>query len=413
MLVQEMTRTVTDQSLPVKFPSDQDASGRSLGADELEALERVIRSGVLTCTKGTFVRDFERDFAALIGSSHAIACSSGSAAVHAAVAAIDPEPGDEIISSPITDMGAISPILYQGAIPVFADVHPVSGNVTADSVARVLSDRTKAIIVTHLFGWPCPMTEILRLADGHGIPVIEDCSQAYLARHSGRCVGTLGAIGCFSLQQGKHLTAGEGGIVVSEDPQLARRMRLFVNKAWGYGDPNPDHYFLALNYRMTELQGAVLGPQLARLPEFVAHRREMVALLAEELADAPGVALPNPSAEDEHAFWRVCLRVDPAIVPGGCDQLARRLQEAGILCAPRYIRKPAFQCEIFAQQRTFGQSRFPFTLARPAAVDYSAGNFPGTFDMLERALVLGWNEKITPAHVQLIGSVVRRCLILG
>ena len=202
----------------------------------------------------------------------AYACSHGTAAIHAAVAACDPEPGDEIVTSPITDMGALTPILYQGAIPVFADVDPATCNVTAASIERVLSERTKAVIVTHLFGSPCDMTGIMELCRPRGIAVIEDCAQSFLARHQSQTVGTIGDIGAFSLQQGKHITTGEGGLVLTNNPDYARRMFLFINKAWGYGDVSPDHYFLALNYRMTELHGAVAVAQLDKLEDVVDRR---------------------------------------------------------------------------------------------------------------------------------------------
>ena len=135
-----------------------------------------------------------------------------------------------------------------------------------------LSERTKAIIVTHLFGNPCVMGEIMELANARKIPVIEDCAQAYLAKHAGKPVGTIGSIGCFSMQQGKHMTTGEGGLVCTNDDAHARRMFLFINKAWGYGDAHPDHYFLALNYRISELQGAVAVAQLDKLEGVVKDR---------------------------------------------------------------------------------------------------------------------------------------------
>src|ERR1700674_5273526 len=165
------TTALRDEEL--QLPSDQDASGRSLGKEELERLREVLESGVLTSTKGTAVKAFERRFAASLGVCHAHACASGTAAIHAAVAAIDPEPGDEIITSPITDMGALTPILYQGAIPVFADVDPATYSVTAASIEKCLGPRTRAIIVTHLFGNPGPMDEIVVLAKSRGVPVIE------------------------------------------------------------------------------------------------------------------------------------------------------------------------------------------------------------------------------------------------
>ena len=161
-------------------------------------------------------------------------------------------------------MGAITPILYQGAIPVFADVDPRTYNVTAATIAARISPKTRAIIVTHLFGNPAPMAEIMELANRSGIPVIEDSAQAMLATVDGKSIGTMGAIGCFSLQQGKHITTGEGGVVVTNDPALDRKMYLYINKGWGYGDSKPDHYFLALNYRVSELQGAVALAPVAK-----------------------------------------------------------------------------------------------------------------------------------------------------
>ncbi|NJO67841.1 MAG: DegT/DnrJ/EryC1/StrS family aminotransferase, partial [Rhodospirillales bacterium] len=267
-----MTELAVKAEPRITLPSDQDSSGRTLGAEELEQLRSVIESGTLTCTKGTACANLETRFAEMIGSRFAIASSSGSAAIHTAIAAVDPEPGDEIITTSITDMGAITPILYQGAIPVFADVEPKTCNVTAETIEPCISERTRAIIVTHLFGNPCEMKPIVELACKHGIPIIEDCAQAFLARIDDQYIGTFGAMACFSLQQGKHITTGEGGLTVTNDPDYARRVRLYVNKAWGYGDPKPDHYFLALNYRLTELQGAVALAQMEKLQAGVDQR---------------------------------------------------------------------------------------------------------------------------------------------
>jgi len=391
----------------IELPSDQDHTGRTLGKEEIELLSQVIKSGTLTSTKGTAVSTLEKKFAELLGSKHAIACASGSAAIHVAVAALDPEPGDEIVSSPITDMGAISPVLFQGAIPVFADVDPRTCNITAETIEACLSDRTRGIVVTHLFGNPAEMGPIMELAERRNIPVIEDCAQAYMASSGGRMVGTMGAIGCYSLQQGKHITTGEGGLVVTDDPDLARRVTLFVNKAWGYGDPNPDHYFLALNYRLTELQGAVAVAQLDKLEAGVKQRQAMASRLTEQLHDLPGIETPWHADDAVHSYWRYCLFVDQAEVPGGSPALGAGLKQRGIFAAPRYIQKPAFQCAVIKDQRTFGNSRFPFTLARPEAVDYSPSRFPGTFSGLERVIVFPWNEAFNETHIDFIASAVR------
>lgn len=388
------------------LPSDQDSSGRTLGEEELALLREVISSGTLTATKGSQTPRLEAEFATLTGATHVIACASGSAAVHVAIAAVDPEPGDEIVTTSITDMGALTPILYQGAIPVFADVDPVSGNVTADSIAARLSDRTRAIVVTHLFGRPADMTTIMQLADSRNIPVIEDCAQAYLASHRGQLVGRFGAIGCFSSQQGKHMTTGEGGLVVTDDNALARRMRVFVNKGWPYGEPGPDHEFIALNYRITELQSAVARGQLAKLEDSVQTRITMADRLTKQLAALPGITPPEASQGDIHSYWRYPILADGDVLEGGPVALSRELREVAIPSAPRYIDKPAFKCAVIAEQRTFGASRWPFTLARPEAVDYRPELFPGTFAYLDRVLVLPWNERLTSEHVDRLADAI-------
>jgi dTDP-4-amino-4,6-dideoxygalactose transaminase len=197
-------------------------------------------------------------------------------------------------------------------------------------------------------------------------------------------------------------------LCVTDDANLARRIRLFVNKAWGYGDPDPDHYFLALNYRLTELQGAVALAQLEKLVRRVEQRRKMAARLSAQLEDLAGITTPRSASDAVHVFWRYCLWVDEKAVPGGSPALGGGLKRQGIAAAPRYIQKPAFQCEIFRDQRTFGRSRFPFTLARPRTVDYAPARFPGVFECLRDVLVLPWNERFTEQHVDFIAGAVRR-----
>jgi len=395
------------KKIAIPLPSDQDASGRTLGDDEIAMVTQAIRTGTLTATKGEFTKQLEIRFAKCMDSLHSHACSSGSAALHTAVAAINPEPGEEVITTSITDMGALSAILFQGAIPRFADVDPRTYNVTAETIERCISPRTRAIMVTHLFGNPCEMTEIVQLACSRGIPIIEDCAQAFMAEHHGKLVGSIGDIGCFSLQQGKHITTGEGGMVTSSDPDLARRMFLFINKAWGYGDPNPDHYFLAPNYRTNELTSAVALAQLDKLEDSVCNRTQMADVLTGLLQGIPGVYCPTIRSGNKHTYWKYCLDVDASVIPGGTVALGKLLKDQGVFCGPRYIQKPAFQCQIIRDQRTFGNSRFPFNHAAPEALDYAPEKFPGTFEALSRVLVLPWSERYQQHHVEYIADVIR------
>ena len=250
----------------------------------IEQFRAVLESGTLNCTRGTFVSRLEREFAARYGGDGWF-CT---AAIHCALAALDLEIGDEVVTTSVTDMGAITPILACGAVPVFADIDARGFNVTAASMERVLTPRTRAVIVTHLFGVPCEMDAIVALCRARDLWLIEDAAQAPYATLNGARMGTMGDVGCFSLQQGKHFSCGEGGLVLTRDGILARRMRLFHDKAWGYGDAAPDHDFAAPNYRMTELAGAVALAQLDRVEGVVADRRNSAGAFLECIADVPG-----------------------------------------------------------------------------------------------------------------------------
>jgi dTDP-4-amino-4,6-dideoxygalactose transaminase len=402
--------TPTLQPEIIKLPSDQDATGRTFGAEEIAAVTEVLESGTLITTKGKFGKLLEESFAKRLGVKYAYACNSGSAAVHVAVAAINPNPGDEIITTSITDMGALTPIIFQGAIPVFCDVDPKTLNVTAETIEKALSEKTRAIIVTHLFGNPCEMKAIMELADSKGIPVIEDTAQSFLAECDGKYVGAIGKIGAFSFQQGKHMTTGEGGIVVTDDDEIARRMYLFINKAWGYGDANPDHYFASLNYRMTELQAALAYEQLKKLDACVEQRQRMARLLDEKLAGIDGIESYQPTENSTMTYWKYCLRVDDTKIADGAVGLAKALKTYDVASAPRYVVKPAYKCRVFTEQNTFGDSHYPFNLARPEAVDYNDDNFQGTIKGLHDVLVLPFNERYEERHIEFLASSIREAV---
>src|SRR5262249_48310442 len=168
---------------------------------------------------------------------------------------------------------------------------------------------------------------ILELCKSRNIPVIEDVAQSFLSKWKGKPLGTLGDIGCFSLQQGKHMSTGEGGMGVTSNPALARRMKLFIDKAGGYGGPKPDHYFLALNYRMTELAGAVALAQLDKLEMMLQQRIAMCNLLTQSIAGIPGVEAPVTTPGGTHVYWRYSIQVDPSIIKGGADAFGAKLKE--------------------------------------------------------------------------------------
>jgi dTDP-4-amino-4,6-dideoxygalactose transaminase len=231
---------------------------RKVGEDELEELREVIESAWLFRWGGKKVEAFEKAFAERHGVRFAIACTSGTAAIHLAIAALQLDPGDEVITAPITDIGTVTPILKEGGIPIFADIDPETGNIDPESAEKLISPRTKAILVVHLAGNPCDMDAFMDIAKRHNLTLIEDCAQAHLAEYKGKLVGTIGQIGCFSLQQSKHITTGDGGVAITDDEELATKMALFMDKGWERGamTPHRKYVMLGLNYRMNELTGA-------------------------------------------------------------------------------------------------------------------------------------------------------------
>ncbi|MGP3960355.1 DegT/DnrJ/EryC1/StrS family aminotransferase [Nonomuraea sp. 3N208] len=372
-------------------------AGRTLGHEEVAALDRVIRSGMLNSVWGTEARALEREVGALYGSRHAIACASGTAALHLSVVAAAPDPGDEIITTPITDFGTVAPILAQNAVPVFADVDPTDGNVDPDAVAALIGPRTRAIMAVHLFGAPARIGELRDLADEHGLTLIEDCAQAWLTElPGGRYAGTAGHVGTLSLQQWKHITCGDGGLAITDDDELARRMRLFADKGWDRA-AGRSHESLGLNYRMTELQAAVARAQLEKLPGVVESRRRTAVQLIEALrgldaGQGARLRLPRP---DGHAWW-----LFPLVLPGGdAPELAEHLSAAGIPARAGYLKEPLNRAPLW-DRPVYGTSRYPLEGYRPAACPEAERLVGSTL------LIIDWNEHYTSEHVKVIADAI-------
>ncbi|MBA8955895.1 dTDP-4-amino-4,6-dideoxygalactose transaminase [Actinomadura namibiensis] len=370
--------------------------GRTIGAEERAAVLRVLDSAVLCGTFGTETRALEAEVGALYG-REVVACSSGTAALHLAVAAVGPEPGDEVITTPISDFGTVAPILAQNAVPVFADVDPATGNLDPAAVEAAITPRTRAIIAVHLFGAPADTAALRAVADRHGLALVEDCAQAWLGTApDGGPLGRHGDVACLSLQQYKHITAGDGGLAMTADPELARRMRLFMDKGWDRALGRV-HLAFGLNYRMTELAAAVARAQVGKVAGVVARRRERAARLLAALAGLPGLGLPDPRG---HAWWMFPLTVPDR--PGN-RAWAGGLAAEGIPALAGYLERPLYANPALAGAPVYGGSRFPLDRG------YPAGLCPNAERLIERTLVaLPWNEGYTDGDVDDIAHAVRR-----
>jgi perosamine synthetase len=392
-----------------KLPTFLDAEGRTFGAEEERLVLDALRSGCLSRNGGAMVQRLEHAFAAALGVPHVVACSSGTAAVHLALAALDLDPGDEVIVPPITDIGTILPVLWQNAVPVFADVDPLTMCLAPDDVAAKMSPRTRAVIAVHLAGQPCDMRALCTLRDRHGVVLIEDCSQAYWAEHDGRFVGTIGDLACFSLQQSKHMTCGEGGLLATANSEYAERARLFADKAWPRDNSSLGSMrflFLAQNYRLSELQGAVALAQLGKVQATVARRRARAAELSALLADVPEVEVPLAPAGTTHAFWLYMLRVNPARCGVSTRIFGAALLAEGVPAWVQYIVDPLYLSPLFTEPNTYGRSGYP--LREFGRQDYQRGLCPNAERGLQNVIAIWWNESYDDEHVRQIADAIRK-----
>lgn len=379
------------------YPTVGGASGRTVGDEELANLTEVIRSGMLNRSGGKFVPAIEDKFARHLGMEHCVASTSGTAAIHVAVGAVNPNPGDEIITGPITDMGTVIPILAQNAIPVFGDLRRDNIGLDADDVARRINERTRAIIAVHLCGNATDMDPLMKLAERHNLYLIEDCSQAYGTLYKGRHVGTIGHMGTFSLQQSKHITTGDGGLTVTNDDELGERAVLFANKGWpNYGTGARNYVMFGMNYRMTELQAAVLDAQIDKVNWVTARRNELGDRICRALEALEGIEVPRVSEGGRHTYWFLPLLMDQSKLGVSTSKLAQALAKEGAPCGAHYIGQPIFMYDLLREKRIYGDSDFPFSLQPEGQqVRYERGETPGTEQILDDLLQVSINEKMT------------------
>jgi perosamine synthetase len=309
-----------------------------LGEEDAQAVADVVRSGKLTQLTGGAVAAFEEAFAAWHGVKHCVATSSGTAAIHTALAALDVGPGDEVIVPAHTFIASATPVLHQRATPVFADVDERTFCLSPENVAKRITERTKAIIAVHLNGHPADMDALLTLAEPRGITLIEDAAQAHGAQYKGRKVGTIGPAGCFSFWEDKIITTGgEGGCVITDDSALADRMRRIRHHGEGPMEGQRAYYHLELgnNYRMSSLHAATGLVQLGRIEEYLEPRRRNAAYLTEQLTAIEVIERPYVAPECVHSYYKyICrLRHEAGI---GVDWFIRAVAAEGVPISRRY-----------------------------------------------------------------------------
>lgn len=289
-----------------------------IGEDEKRAVMRVLESGMLA--QGPATAELEKCFADICGTKHAIATSSGTTALQVALTAHGIAEGDEVITTPFTFIASVNSIIYAGAIPVFADIEEDTFNLDPDLVEQAITERTKAILLVHLYGHPCDMDAMTRIANQNGLVLIEDAAQAVGAEHRGRRVGSFGT-GCFSLYATKNVMSGEGGMITTDDEDLAQKCRMIRNHGMAR---RYYHDMLGYNYRLSDLHASIGVVQCGRLPEATEARRRNAAFFNDRLTS---VVTPKVREGCKHVWHQYTIRV-----PEGRDrdQAVDDLKAAGI-----------------------------------------------------------------------------------
>jgi perosamine synthetase len=292
---------------------------------------------------GKYVDRFERAFAAVAGTKHAISCSNGTVALHLALLGLDVRPDDEVLVPTLTFVACANAVLYCGAKPVFVDIDPGIWAMDASQIESHITPKTRAIIAVHLRGHPADMAAIQEVAGRHGLPIIEDAAQAHGAQVRGRPVGSIGQVGTFSFFGNKMLTTGEGGMVTTNDDGLAERIRLLKNQGMTQ-ERRYWHPVVGYNYRLTNIQAAIGLAQVERLDSLLACHREVAGWYQEELKNVHGLSWQEERDWAKHAWWQFVVVVDERFAEDR-DAVLARLQESGI--DARRIYYPMHQQPIF------------------------------------------------------------------
>ena len=326
-----------------------------LDGNERKYLNECIDTGWISA-EGPFVRKFEEQFAARVGRKYGVAVANGSVALDTAVAALRLGPGDEVILPTFTIISCAAAVVRAGATPILVDCDPLTWNTDVDHIAARITSRTRAILLVHIFGLPVDLDPVLALAAQHGIRIIEDAAEMHGQTYKGRACGSFGDISTFSFYPNKHVTTGEGGMLLTDDPALAERCRSLRNLCF-QAKKRFLHDELGWNFRMSNVQAALGVAQLERLNEFVCRKRKMGALYTQLLACAPGLQLPLPEVDYASNIYWVYGLVLKEVVPFDAEEAMRRLKELGIDSRPFFW--PMHEQPVFRTLGWFAGESYP------------------------------------------------------
>jgi perosamine synthetase len=385
--------------------------GKRFGHEEKEQLMEVIDNDMLFYFMGKKVFQFQNEFAQLYNMKHCVACSSGTAAVHIALGTLQLKPGSEIITSAITDMGSLTGILYQNLIPIFADVEADTYNMDPVSVEKCINEKTGAILVVHHSGMVANMDAFLALGKKYNIPIVEDCAQTYLGEYKGKLAGTFGLINTFSLNHFKHITCGSGGMILTNDDDKRKLASLFLDKCYDREAGKRNPFFLAPNYQMTELQGAVAIAQLKKLNWIITRRRELGDKLTERLKSIACVTPQLIPAGTKHTYFLFLFRIDIEKLGITSVEFSKALEAEGIPNKPNMITggMPEYAYDIFKNRSAFPNSLHPFVNSEFGTnISYENVHCPVAEKAFKEVITMNLNEFFTDKDIEEIGNAIEK-----
>lgn len=364
---------------------------------DVDAVVATLRSGRLSWLNDTEVAGLEQDWAAYVGTRHCLAVNSGTAALHAAVAAVGVGPGDEVLVPALSFLASATAVIHHQAIPVFVDVDPVTFTVDPAALEAQRTARTKAVVAVHLHGLPVDMDPVLAFARRHGLAVVEDAAQAHGATYFGRAVGSLGDVAAFSIMAGKNLpTAGEGGLLTTDDAELRDRadaIKMFGEQALPDGARDQNPHTIGYNYRLSSILAAFTRSQLTRLPQVTKEAQAGAERLTSGLADIPGVLPPVVPEGRTHVYHHYRVRLDPAAagvdLPVGVFRQAVQdaLRAEGVPAAS-YQTRPLPGQTLFRERVGYGKG-CPWSCGHARDVAYRMEDYPRALGVIRGSLVLG------------------------
>jgi len=374
--ISQFEADVTRPIIPVCEPT--------LTGNELKYITQAVETNWIS-SAGSFIREFERKFADLSGARYGVACANGTVALHLALATLGLEPGDEVIIPTFTMIATANAVTYCGGRPVLADAEPCTWNMDLNQVEDRITPRTRAIVPVHTYGHPVDMDALRQIADRHGLLVFEDAAEAHGARYKGRPVGSLGDAACFSFYGNKIITTGEGGMVTTNNEQIARLAWNLRDHAFSH-ERHFWHKFIGFNYRMTNMQAAIGLAQTEQLEKFVQMRRANAAYYSALLATVPGITTPPEADWAMNVYWMYGILVDEKAYGMNRDQLRRALAERGI------------------ETRTF----FIPMHCQPVYFDqYRGQRFPVAEDLCRRGFYLPSASSLTRAEIERVVRTIR------